>query len=100
MSEKEVTLDELMDTKRTCKVFNKREREYLNFEMDYTKSEEIISELEDNDVDVSKYQTDESKVKEEQAEKDWVIFQDEHLRTCNDNHCVILHKYQEQNKRK
>ncbi len=92
----DVTLDELMKTPHTCKVFNKREREYLNFDYEYTKSDEIIAELEDNDVDLTQYQTEENKIKEIKHEEDWGKFRDEHLSSCQDPYCVISNKYQKQ----
>lgn len=71
-----------------CKEYRTLERHYLDgFEYKYTKSEDIISELEDNDVDVSKYQTEENKIAEELHETTSIKAREDHLAVCDNPRC-------------
>ncbi len=88
---REATLDELIACRQEafkCKGFREAEKFYLDgFTPKYTKSDEIISELEDNDVDVSQYQTEESKIEQEEHDKLGIRLREEHLKTCNEDVC-------------
>ncbi len=84
---KEITLDEVTKTRenayKECKEYRKLEFFYIHgFEPKYTKSDEIIDELEDNDVDVDKFQTEESKKAEQEHEETATKARDDHVKTC------------------
>jgi len=75
-----------------CKEYRKLERVYLDgFEYKYTKSEEVISELEDNGVDVGQYQTEENKKAEEVHEETSIKAREDHLASCENAACKEQH---------
>lgn len=89
------TLDDVMNTPHTCKIWNKKEWSYLNFEYEYTRSADFIEGLEESNGDTEKYQTEENKIKQDQEEKEWMEFQNIHLETCEDPHCKTLKSFQD-----
>jgi len=83
----EITLDKVTEEQKKaykeCKEYRKLENFYISgFEPKYTKSDEIISELEDNDVDVDKFQTEESKKAEQEHEETAFKAREDHVATC------------------
>jgi len=74
-----------------CKEFRKLETFYINgVEAEYTKSEEAIELLEENDVDVSQYETEESKKAGDLHEETARKARDDHVASCQLEGCTEM----------
>ena len=89
------TLDDLMACSHTCKTYNKLEHEYLSFQYEYNLTADQIDIMEENDVDLTKYQTKENKIKEDIHEKETFKAKEDHILTCEENYCKTVRSFRE-----
>jgi len=74
-----------------CKEYRELEKFHLNFKFEYSISADEIQLLEDNDVDVDKYITNQKEY--DQHENTCTEKMDKHLRNCNSEGCKLLFEY-------
>ena len=88
---------DISKNERTCKIYNKAENKYLHFESEYDLNECCINFADENDVDLSNYETQESRTKNEANDQEWFKFSKEHLLICEDHHCITLKAFRIEN---
>ena len=79
-----------------CKEYRRLEKDYLNFDYEYTKTPEAIEALEDNDVDTSQYQTEENKKAEIEHEDVAIKARDGHVAICTNGACIEMRTAQKE----
>ncbi len=96
-----ITLNDLIEAREQqykkdgCKIYRILEHRYLNFDYEYTKSDEVIEALEEKDFDVSEYQTEENKKAEEDHEITSLKAREDHTKICENKYCKILSRRSE-----